>query len=68
MISDLYKLVKLAFSSTMPEERAGCCSSMRNAPERLLGRGSLAVSNGYVTTGRDMRILRRSVLAHDFRP
>ena len=68
MISDLYKLVKLAFSSAVPEERAGCVSSMRNAPERLLGRGSLAVSNGCVTTGRDMRNLRRSVLAHDFRP
>lgn len=68
MISDLYKLVRLAFSSTEPKEQAGCVSHMRNAPERLLGRGSLAVSNGCVTTSRDMRVLRRSVLAHDFRP
>lgn len=68
MISDLYKLVRLAFSSVDSEDSIDGVSSMRNAAERFLGCGSLVVSSGRVTTNRDMRDLRRKVLAHDFRP
>ena len=71
MISDLRKLAKLAFSVPRKIDDGSNVLYGGNArvsvSDSLLGRGSLTVSSGMVTTSRDLRQMKARVLAHDFR-
>ena len=71
MISDLRKLARLAFS--VPHKADDGANVLYGGNVRvsvtdsLLGRGSLTVSSGRVTTSRDLRRMKARVMAHDFR-
>ena len=71
MLSDLRKLVRIAFSpsSNIEGRTDALCGTNAHISisDSLLGRGSLTVSSGRVTTGRDIRRMKSRVLAHDFR-
>lgn len=70
MLRDLYRMVRLAYTSggmsgdvrRGPSARGGV-----SVPETLLGRGNLAVASGRISTGREMRQMKKRVLEHDFR-
>ena len=71
MMSDLCKLVRIAFSSHCDCDDGASVlyggDERKSVPDALLGRGSLTVSSGRVTTSRDLRRMKSRVRAHDFR-
>ena len=71
MISDLCKLIKLAF--TPVGDHSAIVSDVRaerrvNRTDALLGQGSALIARGREMTSRDVRRMRAKVLAHDFTP
>jgi len=70
MLRDLYRMMRLAYTSggVSADARYGRSSQGGvSVPETLLGRGNLAVANGRISTGREMRQMKKRVLEHDFR-
>lgn len=70
MLRDLYRMVRLAYTSggmSVDARRGLSAQSRVSVPETLLGRGNLAVASGRISTGREMRQMRKRVLEHDFR-
>ena len=71
MMSDLCKLARIAFSSPCDCDDGASVlyggDERKSVPDALLGRGSLTVSSGRVTTSRDLRRMKLRVRAHDFR-
>lgn len=71
MITDLRKLAKIAFSPVHENQSVVSVLSgdlhRVSAPDALLGRGSLTVSDGRIMTRRDVRNMKTRVHAHDFR-
>ena len=71
MISDLCKLVKVAF--TPIPSHATAESRLRqerriNRTDALLGQGNALIARGREMTSRDLRRMRSKVLSHDFAP
>ena len=70
MMSDLYKMIRLAYAQDGRADVVRNDGSVRDrvsVPDTLLGRGNRAIASGRITTGRDMRQMRQRVLEHDFR-
>lgn len=71
MISDLCKLVRVAFTPIhghSANERHLRYERHVNRTNALLGQGSVPISRGFVMTAKDVRKMKSKVLAHDFRP
>ena len=71
MISDLCKLVRVAFTPIHGHASNG--DQMRHErrssrTDALLGQGSVPISRGFVMTSRDVRRMKAKVFSHDFRP
>ena len=70
MLRDLYRMVRLAYAPGGIDSRArrkGVVSHRVSVPESLLGRGNLAVASGRISDGREIRLMKKRVLEHDFR-